>query len=502
MNHFKRAWLSVIRRKGKSLILLVVVFILGNVIAGAFSIQQASVNVEKTIKKQLGAVATIEVDYEKLQEESIKNPELVFEYDGISEALIAEVAKLEQVRYYDYSIPTSFRSKTVKLVSEEESGVVIGGSGSEYGEYFNATGVEYPPVTDIDQGKIELVSGRVFTPEDITSGKLVMLVSEKFASTNGVSVGDSLVFQNIITDYNTEGKETVIAQRDVSLEIIGTFKPLIVENSTDPSKPTPRSDAKSQELSWRENELNNRLYIPNKVAIQEAVYNQEELAKVHPEYFEDTTLTAEQMIMRYIQPTFVLNDPESVEPFRDAVNPMLGEYYKVVTSSDAYDSIAGPVKSLDTMSKITLYVAIGAAILILSLVIVLFLRDRKHELGIYLSLGDRRNGVLSQIVMEVVMVAFVGLSLSLVTGNMIANSLSTSMMENNMTDPNGPIMYGNYYGGPQTDLTEEDVRDAYKVELTPQYIGLFYLIGLGVTIGSTIVPIVYITRLNPKKIMM
>ena len=38
MNHLKRAWLSVMRRKGKTLILLVVIFILGNIIAGAFSI--------------------------------------------------------------------------------------------------------------------------------------------------------------------------------------------------------------------------------------------------------------------------------------------------------------------------------------------------------------------------------------------------------------------------------------------------------------------------------
>ncbi|WZU02243.1 hypothetical protein MGH68_04270 [Erysipelothrix sp. D19-032] len=44
--------------------------------------------------------------------------------------------------------------------------------------------------------------------------------------------------------------------------------------------------------------------------------------------------------------------------------------------------------------------------------------------------------------------------------------------------------------------------EAYKVELTPEYVGLFYLIGLSVTAASTIVPTVYITRLNPKKIMM
>ena len=68
MNFLKRAFLSLSRRKGKSLILLVIIFILSNVMAGSIAIGQASNNVEKTIKLQLGANASVELDWEKMQD--------------------------------------------------------------------------------------------------------------------------------------------------------------------------------------------------------------------------------------------------------------------------------------------------------------------------------------------------------------------------------------------------------------------------------------------------
>lgn len=47
MNYWKRAKSSIFRSKGKSLILFAVIFVLGNVIAGAIAIQQSTANVEK-----------------------------------------------------------------------------------------------------------------------------------------------------------------------------------------------------------------------------------------------------------------------------------------------------------------------------------------------------------------------------------------------------------------------------------------------------------------------
>ena len=73
MNYLKRAWLSVTRRKGKSLLLFIIIFILGNVIAGAVSIQQATLNVERTIKSQMGAAVTLRPDYDNMKESDWEN---------------------------------------------------------------------------------------------------------------------------------------------------------------------------------------------------------------------------------------------------------------------------------------------------------------------------------------------------------------------------------------------------------------------------------------------
>ena len=76
MNYLKRAWLSVTRRKGKSLLLFIIIFILSNVIAGAVSIQQATQNVEKTIKNKMGATVTLRLDYENMKDGDVRTVEI------------------------------------------------------------------------------------------------------------------------------------------------------------------------------------------------------------------------------------------------------------------------------------------------------------------------------------------------------------------------------------------------------------------------------------------
>jgi putative ABC transport system permease protein len=70
MNYWKRAKNSIFRTKGKSLILFAVIFVLGNVIAGAIAIQQSTTNVEKKMKQELGATVSAEPDLNKLLEQN------------------------------------------------------------------------------------------------------------------------------------------------------------------------------------------------------------------------------------------------------------------------------------------------------------------------------------------------------------------------------------------------------------------------------------------------
>ena len=66
------------------------------------------------------------------------------------------------------------------------------------------------------------------------------------------------------------------------------------------------------------------------------------------------------------------------------------------------------------------------------------------------------------------------------------------------------VVYGGVFEwmGYGSNITPEEVADSYNVSIGLGTIGMFYLIGLGTVLVSTIVPNVYILRLNPKKIMM
>jgi putative ABC transport system permease protein len=213
----------------------------------------------------------------------------------------------------------------------------------------------------------------------------------------------------------------------------------------------------------------------------------------------------------YGQATYTLKSPEVAEDFRISADKILkdakNKYSKVLISSDQYNQVAGPVKGMSKISKLVLIISVLASILIITLVTILFLRDRKHELGIYLSLGEKRSKVVGQIVFEVVVVAFVAITISVFTGNMLAKGFSNSLMQSQKTEQvdNGMGYNMDDYELARltnSSISEDDVIDAYNISLNPTYILLFYVVGIGVVLVSTVAPLIYIMRLNPKKIMM
>ena len=71
----------------------------------------------------------------------------------------------------------------------------------------------------------------------------------------------------------------------------------------------------------------------------------------------------------------------------------------------------------------------------MSLLITLFLRDRKQEIGIYLAIGDKKGRVTAQFLTEVLGLSLVAITLSLFTGSLLANNFSQTMVQNNLMTP-------------------------------------------------------------------
>lgn len=492
INFFKRAWFSVTRRKGKTIILFLVVFLLGNAIAGAIAINQATISVEKNIKSQLGAKATIEMDYERYYNENevdSKNdaPEPV----GIE--VIEAVGALPQVKYFDYSLDLFLYTKELEPWAPEDASQDRYFYSGEEGNGFSLKGVQRPTTYELETGEMKMVQGRFLTDAEINEGKAVVVVSKDLAEANNLSLQSTIIFQNNAYDYSAEdmnpkgGEMVIAASQDVVLEVVGIFEPTL-----EVPKEQQGNDMGMDMTLYNNIDKNNKLYVPNKVI------------QAEEKFTEEMQILSEEMgggwPSEWYQSQYVLNSPDEVEAFKEAAQPLLPEYYLIYASSDDYEQIAGSMKTMASLSKMVLIVAVVATILILSLLVILFIRDRKHEFGIYLALGDAKINVILQVVVEVLMVSIIAMSLSLVTGNMMARGVSQSMIQYQLESKED---YGYSYSRfGDTTFTEDDVVEQYQVGFTPQYVMIYYAVGIVTIILATGIPMLYILRLNPKKILM
>lgn len=498
MNFIKRGLTSIARRKSKSIILLILIFILGNVIAGAISIEQAVKNTEKNIRNQIGGIATVEVDYNKIPQDPNFDYETI-EY--ISADAINKIGQLPYVKDYDYITQTGLETAELKHYRNEDSTNVTMGLSSVMQSYYNnmfwVKAVKHLDVLDFKQGNGSIVEGRTFREEDTKDEKNPIIITQKLAELNNLNVGSVITLEANIREINMlrEGQIEdshfeVQKNNKFEFQVIGIYEP----------KKIVSSDGKGgMDFSYQDEEKQNQMYITSVTA--------ERIQKVLLEgYKELSPETAESYAKEYITPIFILNDPLDLDMFKEEVTPMLPEYYGIVDSSSVFDSIAAPMKNIEWIAGIVLYVALGATLLILSLLITLFLRDRKYEMGIYLALGEKKTKVMGQIVIEVLLIAIIGITLSLFSGNIIAGSMSEKMLNNQMIadGENGMVYYGGtlQWLGYGADITPEQIMENYKVSIGLSTILMFYGIGLATVLVSTTIPNLYILRLNPKKIMM
>ena len=473
MNFMKRAILSMKKRVGTSLILMAVFLIVTNLVLAGFTIQNASKKAADAARKKLGADVTLSLDFDKLGQQARETGEMP-NPPKLNTKEADQLAKSKYVKDYNYISNTFGISDGLKLVGAsegEEEGkgkagmaAVRGGSGSgteiDMNSSFMIEGVRKTALQEsFKNGKSKIIDGKPITEQ--MKDQNVALMEKRLAELNNLKVGDKVKVQS------GDKKETL------EVEIIGIYE--TNEQAMGQQAPPIMDPA-------------NKLYMPHSTMKK---------------------LEVDQGISS-IQVVYFLKDPQNIEAFKEEAkkSDIDFNYYKLDAHDSLYKQMIGPIENISSTSQMIIYIVSIAGAIILGLIIMLSIKARRKEMGILLSIGEKKWKLMAQFVVEVVCIAILAFGLSITTGakisqfignNLLSSEIATAGEETN-TPQNGTVMVAGPGGTVQNQ--KEDPIDKINVSVTGEDVGKMGGIGLAIAILATLLPALSILRLNPKQILL
>ena len=510
MNSLNRALLSIIRKPGKAMTLLLFVFLLGILLSGAISVRHAIHNTEANLRAQMPAITT-------LYWNPGANQGADWEYITIE--VINQLGKLPYVKDYDFTNANALFSRDLEwvkppidqdllpdsipqeLAEGAQSGLRDWGG---YMEIFRTRGINNPNPVDQQIGLISLVAGRFMTQEELDQGALVAVVSRLFAEVNELGLASTILLENNVYDQErmfAEGSQPflsfhledyLLGSQLLAFEIIGIF-----DVEREPIYPEIY-------MIRLETELHNQIYVPSSVNEKMAKF----IVSYRPHFFGHAAMADEALLET--QAFFVLHDPRDLSAFAEAAVSILPEHWHVSDASGAFSPITSSMDTMLWLSQLIFWGTAVATITILSLLITLFLRDRRYEMGLYRALGAAKSKIMFQILIEISMISIVAMILALVVGSILSSSMSRQLLAQDLMrqeqehsfDGFSEGMYGDFLIFDPGAMSVEEMLAAYDTSLTTANTVIFFSIQVVVILFSTIIPSVYIMRLEPKKILL
>lgn len=427
MNFFNRALKYCWRQRLRSFLLLLTFTLLSTTVLIAISSEKAVEQGTKQIKETVGASVRIELDTNNQANygsaEDFGNGASGYTYNGdfITEKIVDKISKLEHVIGYNakssegyWGVPKSF-SPFPAMVTE--------GLATPYQAVLNSS-----LDTRFLNGTYKLEEGRHIKADD----SYVALISKELADKNNLSVGDTIEF---IT-------ETDIDITDTTFKIIGIFSGT---EGMSKSAITP-SDIPAN-LGYIDMNSLSELYDSEGYDFLDVYTHTPEEAKE---------------LMETIK-----NLPE-----------VKGKTFTFNLNSEDFDLVSTPLSSFGSMVDTTVFVLTIIGVLIVVLLLVLWTRGRKKEIGILLAVGRSKVEIVGQFLTENILITFLSMIVSTGLSITFADKIGTYIIQK--------------AGERATDLI---------VSIAISDMVIVYSIGLVLVCFSTLVASYTVIRLNPKDIL-
>jgi putative ABC transport system permease protein len=356
---------------------------------------------------------------------------------------------------------------------------------SSYATDFTITGFsDDTAVSKANSGNYKITSGKMFT----RTSKNEVVISNTLASFNNVNVGDTITVASPIDGSSTS----------YTFTIVGIYK---------------NTSSSSQGGPGNQTSADNAIYT-SMTTLTSIGLDASTLAQA------DGTTTPKTTISY----TYVFSNVSRYQQFKKDVKTagLSTDYTVSSTDVDQYESSMTPLRNLSKFSVMLLMIifAVGAIILI---VLTLFnIRERKYEVGVLTAIGIRKGKVAAQFMIEILIVTMFALGIGAVIGAVSSAPVSNQLLSSQVSSmtsttaqlgrsqnaaPGGQNANTGSSSGQQgpmmqtaTQKTNQYVKtiDA-SVNLT--VLGELLLVGMALALLSGLIGVIFVMRFEPLQIL-
>ncbi len=323
--------------------------------------------------------------------------------------------------------------------------------------------------SDFLNGNKKLVEGSYFSYHDYLEKNRVTLVEKNMAEDNDLDIGDMV--EGVIVGGNRNN-------RTMELKIIGVYETLQAERDS------------GSVLDY--NPAGNKLFAP--LSVVQELNGMPGYVELGSYYFANVENTAA------LQKAFSQEIAE-------------GNKYELTTDYSDYEKISDPLEKVGRTSLIGLIGALGACALIILLAMAIIIGGRTRELGVLKAIGATGRQVIVQYATEVICICLVSVILAtgatVLISQGIGNWLLSGSVQNEAEKEETKAYTGNYLsdrklykeGGLYTPTAEDDETVNLNVIYQGDLLLYGILILLCISLLGMAVPVIWITRLRPARVL-
>ncbi len=496
---FKNAFKSITRTKLRNILIGVIIVIIGISSTIALSIKNSADKLIQSYKDSSEIEATLTLNRDSMRND-FKNTNgsdstktitsFMSDIPQLTADMIKDYGSSEYVNSYKYSMQTGLNSSDIeKVTSDTTENESNKGGGMRQGglTIANLSGGDFTIVgynsleamTEFVNSTYQITSGNIF---DIDSTDNQCVISDELAEKNDLSVGSKITLVNPNNESET-----------YTFTVTGIYK----------------DTSDSGEFSMFSNAANK--IITNSSTLETIIKNSESNS--------DTKLSSQ------VNSTFILKSSDVIDSFKqDLTTKGLNSYYTVSTNLDTIENSLKPIQNLSSFSTMFLIIVLAIGGVILLVINMINIRERKYEIGVLRAIGMKKHKVLAQFVVELFAVTFISIIIGTVAGSvltvpvansMLANEISSQESESSKVNQNFGLTTGAGQKGGAVTVGGQlgDIRNTFSGNSSVNYVDkinaiidlntVLELISIGVilTLISSCISMISISRYTPLKIL-